>query len=591
YKSNIVTITKDGYETKAVADFRIRQVAQVDPFQVKDQTVQAANIYLSEDGKTAYVAYDIAGPGFGGGVQIIDVSDPYKPVMKAEMSLNDTDIYDLIQKDNNLYLAGASETTDKPAFMEVFGLRDNQSFDKSVKQVLVPSYAATGVNLHKDKILVTSGDKGGVLSEINQSDYSISKSHNVEDARDVSVSGDKVAVIGATPGKVYTFENSAQKNSFDIPGATIPVSQSTIQLEGNIAYVAAGNGGFQVIDTDNGQVKYNYKPSKGITNGVSYNNGRAFLANGEDGISVLEKGADDNFEVLGKLNLEGSSNVVLNKGCLLFAATGLGGLTISVIEDSRTGQSCYNPGPSPSPSVEPTTNPSTSPSVEPTASPVPTTSPTVEPSSSPMPTPPPTSCSNEQGFIGWYIYDNKTAYETVSNPNFTVDFHGDPDLFYYEPSGARGLMDPAMDKKEAFAKLERYVLDNVDRMKTQDTFSYDTTTTLDTFKEATYTYALSYLYVPEGDKSKYTIEIDGVDDAATVLVNGRIVGNMILGEGRKVFDLGATEDGTQNLKECRNSVMIILADDSKTQKYIRGVKFLKDGQQINQLDPSKLDIQ
>lgn len=580
YKNNLVNIKpRNGFQTQAEPDFKIRQVADVKPFQVHGDTVQAANIFLSENGKTAYVAYDIAGTKFGGGVQIIDVTDPYHPVMKAEMTLNDTDIYDLTQKDNKLYLAGASQAEDMPpAFLEVFSLTDPVQFDKSMKKVAVKSYAATGVELYKDKILVTSGDKGGVLSEVNSSTYNVDKTFDVNDARGVDVEGDNVGVIGATPGKLATFKDSASVSEYNIPGATIPVSQSTIQLDGDLAYMAAGNGGFVVMDYKTGEQKFNFKPEQGITNGVSYSNGRAFLANGEDGISVMEKAGDTNFTELGKLEFDGpySSNVVVSKGCMLFTATGLGGLTISVIEDSKTGESCYK-NPNPEPTASPTVEPTVAPTVAPT------------PSATPVPTPPPTSCSNNEGFIGWYVYDNKTPYETVSNTNFKVDFHGDPDLFYYEPSGGKGLMDPTQNKQEAFGKIEKYILNNVDKMKTEATFSYDTSSTLDTFKQGTYTYALSYMYVPEDDKSKYTLEVGSVDDAISVMVNGKIVGNMKLGESNKTFNLGTTADGQATLKACRNTVIIILADDSKVEKFIRGVKFLRDGKQINQLDPKQLE--
>lgn len=384
HKNEILNIIPPkGMSIKANSSLTLRLVAQIPPFQVHGDTVQASNIFLSDDGKTAYVAYDIWKEPFGGGVQIIDVSDPYNPVMKAEMRLNDTDIYDLMAKNDKLYLAGASGGGDgyPPAFAEIMTLSNGGTqFGQSVKKIGVPSYAATGVDMSGDSLLVTSGDKGGAVSQIDTNSMELTKSFPVNDARGVSVSGNNVAVIGATPGQIHTFDATnplTPKNQYSVAGATIPVSQSTIQLEGTTAYAAAGDGGFTVMDTSTGETKFNYKPQSGITNGVSYANNRAFLANGEDGISVMENNGNNQFSELGKIQLNGSSNVVLNKNCMLFAATGLDGLSIIVIED---GQTCGGTGPTPTPS------PTVMPTVEPTITPVPTVAPTESPS--PVPTVP-----------------------------------------------------------------------------------------------------------------------------------------------------------------------------------------------------------
>jgi hypothetical protein len=64
-----------------------------------------------------------------------------------------------------------------------------------------------------------------------------------------------------------------------------------------------------------------------------------------------------------------------------------------------------------------------------------------------------------EGFsTGWYVYDDGVAHETTSNPAYTVDQHGDEDLYWYEPSGAHGMTD-STDVAGDFATLRRYVVD------------------------------------------------------------------------------------------------------------------------------------
>lgn len=107
--------------------------------------------------------------------------------------------------------------------MEAMGLNGDQQFGTSLKKVWVESYAATGVNVLGNSVLVTSGDQGGKLTEIDANDYSIKKTSDVHDARAVDVDGTNVGVIGATPGKYYNFDGSVNKTAeFTIPGATIP---------------------------------------------------------------------------------------------------------------------------------------------------------------------------------------------------------------------------------------------------------------------------------------------------------------------------------------------------------------------------------
>ena len=234
---------------------------------------------------------------------------------------------------------------------------------------------------------------------------------------------------------------------------------------------------------------------------------------------------------------------------------------------------------------------------EPVPTPVPTTAPTtVVPTSVPTPTPvatptaiktPPPVDVEKAGFLGWYIYDNMTMYDTTTNKAFVVDHHGDLDLYYYEPSGGHGMMDPGMDSPTSFKTIESYILTHVDKLKTENTFTYNTTSTVPWYKQATYTYALAYLYIPKDDKAKYTLDVGSVDDGISLLVNANKVGYLKLSESGS-FDINKDINGKEGiLQPGRNTIMIILVDDASVDKYIRDVRIMKDGVEVEHLDPKK----
>ena len=205
--------------------------------------------------------------------------------------------------------------------------------------------------------------------------------------------------------------------------------------------------------------------------------------------------------------------------------------------------------------------------------------PSAPPTVAPNPTKaPPDIDVKTAGFLGWYIFDDLKYYETISNTSLPISSYGDPNLYYYEPSGGKGLMDSSIAPNDAFAKIESHILNNVgDKIKTDSIFNYNANSNVSSFKAATYTYALAYLYIPKGDTSKYTLGVGNVDDGISILVNSNKIGYLKLGNQGE-FDLNKNIDGkTGILKSGKNVVIVILVDNSRNKKYIRNVSFSKDG--------------
>ena len=207
-----------------------------------------------------------------------------------------------------------------------------------------------------------------------------------------------------------------------------------------------------------------------------------------------------------------------------------------------------------------------------------------------------TAAEDDAFLIGWYLYDNPDVYETVSNPDHVVDHHGDPDLYFYEPSVSdmckkgetvrgHGLIDQVPpDNEIGFCVIEQYILEKAGNeagnVSLDSVFTYQASTTLATFDEATFTYAMVYLYIPEDtDPSLYSLRVHQVDDGIEVMTNARINGFMKLHDQDSEFDLDRAQDGAAGvLHHGFNTIVLILVDDSRVYKYIRNVEFLYDGQ-------------
>ena len=173
---------------------------------------------------------------------------------------------------------------------------------------------------------------------------------------------------------------------------------------------------------------------------------------------------------------------------------------------------------------------------------------------------------------GWYVLDDGIAYETTSNINYQVTHHGDPDLYWYEPSGAHGLIGSTQSTAD-FAMMREYVLSLVpEPIEVTGPFNFQEVSTLSTFEFATYTYFMCDFVVQPGiDVSRYAISGGDVDDGIQVMLNGEILGRRGLWEGPFSWPL---EHAKPN---ALNTLIILLVDDSASSKMIQDFAFTLDG--------------
>jgi len=179
-----------------------------------------------------------------------------------------------------------------------------------------------------------------------------------------------------------------------------------------------------------------------------------------------------------------------------------------------------------------------------------------------------------EGFSGgWYVYDDGLEHETTSSPDHTVTVHGDLDLYWYEPSGAHGLVG-STDPETDFAMMREHVLVGAgEPTPVTGPISFESSSTLATYAFATFTYVMCDFWIEEDeDPALYTVQADSVDDGIQVMVNGQIIDHMLLGAAPTSWSLADVGRPGEI-----NTLIVILVDDSASMRYLRNLAFYRDG--------------
>ncbi len=187
--------------------------------------------------------------------------------------------------------------------------------------------------------------------------------------------------------------------------------------------------------------------------------------------------------------------------------------------------------------------------------------------------------------IGWWSYFDPVHYPTSTNPAFKVASNGDPNDFFYEPSGARGMKDTTLDPAVAWNTLISFILSKSSTAKLASNFTIDEASTVTVcFCEAQFGWALGLLYVPK-DKycDDYRLHVGNVDDGVELLVNGQIVGYKAIsqnGDAAHAYLPLVDAKGKSILRPGINEVVVIHADDQQVQRYVHDVWIEHGGVQV-----------
>ncbi len=325
---------------------------QINPPIVNGEYVHANDIDIS--GHTAVVAYNYAGEVFAGAVQVIDFTNPRRPRLLSEVVYLNEDVTAVKLTGQNVYV-GASSTDpalETPALLEEFTLGD-AGLERTGRWLDMPSWTVTDLAQHGNQIIASVGsDDGGIaIVDRNGAELSISAFVPEVDVRGIDFPNENrlAAVCGTTPRMaVMDVPGFTAHAAYAVDGYNNEAAKGTIEVHASVCYLGAGDGGMQVFASDGtllGSLNHDdfseARPHLMVTNAVSLHGNLAFVAAGALGVQVVNvAGANgwaqgggpdpDGLEVLGELQFdEGiSSNMVKTRNNVMVVAAGAGGVKL-----------------------------------------------------------------------------------------------------------------------------------------------------------------------------------------------------------------------------------------------------------------------
>ncbi len=172
---------------------------------------------------------------------------------------------------------------------------------------------------------------------------------------------------------------------------------------------------------------------------------------------------------------------------------------------------------------------------------------------------------------GWYIVNDDTPYDLTTDPAHVVDYNGDSDAYWYEPSGVHG-MTGSTDVAGDFAFLHDYIVGRTSGPTiVTGPLTFHEASTLQQMEEGSFSYVMCDFWMDAGeDPLRYTISTGLVDDGIRVIVNGAILGELTYNQTGS-WSLANAVPGAVN------TLVVILEDNARVEKYIYDLAFYKDG--------------
>lgn len=322
------------------SDFPLTLVAEVNAPSYNGFRLKATHVDLN--GVYAYVSYNTDGDRYLGAIDVINISNPNNPQLVVQAIFPNSDISAISYKEGYLYIAGATSIDSapnltSPAFVAKMPLQ-NGLLTNNYTASSVLGNVATDVFVGSSKYYSVSGNNGE-LTRYNKADNAFEAAIPVADLRAIGSSNNKIVVLSGTQGvKVYDANSFALQSSFTT-SQDVADAKRTIDFSDSRILVSEGPNGLGVYNFANGSKVQTIavpsvagaNPQDLVTNAVSVNNNKAFVANGAAGLYIYN--TTGSLTLLGSLPLNGtvsnaSANYVKSSGDYIFVANGNGGLKI-----------------------------------------------------------------------------------------------------------------------------------------------------------------------------------------------------------------------------------------------------------------------
>lgn len=332
---------KAGQNAKAemAGDYPLTLVAQVKPPSFNGSNLTASHVHV--DGNYAYVAYNTVEDGYAGGIDIINVSNPNAPSVTARLYYTNADINSIKYEDGYIYAVGGVDSEKSvratsnsfvakiPVFNGRFGSTSEITYG------FQEGYNSTDVALTNNTVMVTSG-KQGSLTVYDKKNIAILNEVPFDDLRSLAYQDNKIALLDASTGVLILDQDLNTTTEIDIETDFGTASKRTLDFFGDNVIVSEGSKGAGIYELATGSL-VEYIPilinpdgvasQDVVTNAVATNQNVILMANGGAGLCLSEANDNDS-DLVGIIELEGSINYVESKNDYIFAASGKEGLQI-----------------------------------------------------------------------------------------------------------------------------------------------------------------------------------------------------------------------------------------------------------------------
>jgi hypothetical protein len=356
-----LTSAARGLASSVLPTISLTRVATIEPPASGHRTPQANAVVI--EGDRAYISYNYAGPPYAGAVDIVDISDPERPVLLGALILPETDVNDVDAEGDALYLSVSSARFPfaATAAIEAFPLSPTGAPELDGRKVeALSGFVGTAVVADGDRVFTVSGSEGE-LAVFDGPQLAYVDGTSVARARDVDADAIWVVALEGAPGALRTFDRATPsvQASYSVAGLTDPEAKATVQVVDGKAVVAAGEAGVQIVSLDDGSVLgslpvpdaalLGLESSWVVTNAAAARGHDILLAHGAAGVfwartpvPMFSSGstrAVDLFE-LGQLQIEGfasANDIAFDDDHILLAAGREGTIVIHAVETCPAG--------------------------------------------------------------------------------------------------------------------------------------------------------------------------------------------------------------------------------------------------------------
>ncbi|MFS4456991.1 hypothetical protein [Maribacter sp. 2304DJ31-5] len=297
--------------------------------------------HVDVEGDYAYVSYNTVEDGYAGGVDIINISDPHNPYVSSRLYYSNADVNAIKYSNGYIYLVGGvdaekSVRATANSFVAKIQVSNGlMNFSAGVIYAFQEGFNGTGIAVNGNRVLATSG-QDGFVTVYNTSDLAVVDEAPFLDLRSVAVKDNSIAVLDASKGVSILDNSLGIIREIPIDSDFGNNTKRTLDFSGENIVVAEGAKGAGVYNATTGSfIEYvpillnpdNVDGADVVTNAVATNQDVLLMANGGAGLCLSEE-QQDNTELVGIIQLEGSINYVASKGDYIFAASGKEGLQI-----------------------------------------------------------------------------------------------------------------------------------------------------------------------------------------------------------------------------------------------------------------------